>query len=342
MQVIHAKDFSKLVVQRGHHIRNIEESFSVHKNKKCIKKMGKVSKGGGDGGASGEFFFVTHDGRFFIKTINEEEESVFLNMINQFIEHLLENGTSLIGRIVGYFVFKFNILDQRIKVIIIENIFLIDKSLVKRKYDLKGSTYKRKVLKRGDKRISSTNCLLKDEFEDKSTLKDLDFNKIEGKIILSDSDYTEILTLIAKDVNFFKNNGIIDYSLIIAVVKLDNINKLPEHKQKSAKEQISSLMEKKMFFIDSDHEFGYLVGIIDYFQLFTFQKRMEKYVKILMNCKLGLDTSSQPSNKYAERFNNYISSIFVKESEKYNINMESRKVGQSIDHKNDKIILSDS
>jgi hypothetical protein len=301
--------------------------------------MGEVSKGG-DGGASGEFFFVTHDGRFFIKTITEEEETVFLNMIDQFIEHLLENGTSLIGRIVGYFVFKFDILDHSIKVIIIENIFLVPKSLLKRKYDLKGSTYKRKVLKATDKRISCISSTLKNDFQDKSTLKDLDFNKVEGKIILKDSDYTELLGLIAKDVNFFKNNGIIDYSLIIAVVKLSEIESLPQSEKETAQEQISALVEKKMFFFDSEKQFGYLVGIIDYFQLFTIQKWMEKYLKILVNCKLGLDTSSQPSDKYAQRFNDYMASIFVKESD--SLALETDHSDLASDSQLNKIILSES
>ena len=333
MQILYAKDFSRLVVQRGHHLREIEKAFSVELNRKCIKKMGKSKKGGGDGGASGEFFFVTHDGRFFIKTITEEEEVVFMDMIGEYITHLLENGNSLIGRIVGYFVFKFDILDQQIKVIIIENIFLLEKNLIRRKYDLKGSTYKRKVLKASDRRISMGSDL-KQEFKENNTMKDLDFNKIEGKIVLNEEDYYELLNLINKDVTFFRDNQVIDYSLIIAVVKMQDLHDLPGQQNTKAKREINELIKKKMFYLDSELEFGYLVGIIDYFQLFTFSKWMEKYMKILVNCKLGLDTSSQPADKYAQRYYDYVSSIFVA-SDKFDAGSHQNwKVGHSFNQKN--------
>ena len=335
MQVYHAKDFSKLIVQRGHHLREIEQAFEVGLNRKCIRKMGKNKAGGG--GASGEFFFVTHDGRFFIKTITEEEEEVFLNMIGGYITHLLENKNSLIGRIIGYFVFKFDILDQPIKVIIIENIFLIEKTLVRRKYDLKGSTYKRKVLKAGDNRVSVGQDL-KNEFTEQDTLKDLDFNKIEGKIVLSNEVHRELLNLMYEDVSFFRKSRVIDYSLIIAVVRMTDIEEnFEEYQKHDIKKQIDKLMAKKMFFMDSQLEFGYLVGIIDYFQLFTFSKAMEKYMKILVNCKLGLDTSSQPPEKYAVRYMNYMKEIFISETdylrESRDVNGDSRKVGHSFNLK---------
>jgi hypothetical protein len=335
MQVFHAKDFSKLIIQRGHHLREIEQAFEVGLNKKCIKKMGKSKTGGG--GASGEFFFVTHDGRYFIKTITEEEEDVFLDMVDGYITHLLENKNSLIGRIIGYFVFKFDILDQPIKVIIIENIFLIEKTLVRRKYDLKGSTYKRKVLKAGDNRMS-VNHDLKNEFTEQDTLKDLDFNKIEGKIVLSNEVHRELLNLMYEDVSFFRKSRVIDYSLIIAVVKMTDIEEnYNEDERHLIKQQINILMEKKMFFMDSQLEFGYLVGIIDYFQKFTIGKALEKYMKILVNCKLGLDTSSQPPEKYALRYIKYMQEIFISETEylrdSKNDKIENRKVGHSFNLK---------
>ena len=332
LRVLHAKDFSKLVVQRGHHLRQIEQAFEVEFNKKCIRKMGESSDGGG--GASGEFFFVTYDGRFFIKTITDEEEKVFLSMIQGYVRHLLENKNSLIGRIVGYFSFKFELLEKPIKVIIIENIFLVEKSLVRRKYDLKGSTYKRMVLKASDQRVS-VGQNAKRTFRDQDTLKDLDFNKIEGQVVLADEVHKELLNLMYEDVGFFRRKQVIDYSLIIAVVRMKDLDEFNETERPLIESRIESLSEKKMFFIDSQREFGYLVGIIDYFQLYTLGKAMEKYLKILVNCKLGLDTSSQPPDKYSQRFLKYMREIFISESQYQNLSGESqnRKVGHSFNLK---------
>lgn len=47
---------------------------------------------------------------------------------------------------------------------------------------------------------------------------------------------------------------------------------------------------------------GYLLGIIDYFQLYTFQKSAERFFKRLMKCNPKLDTSSQPPLIYSTRF----------------------------------------
>lgn len=46
----------------------------------------------------------------------------------------------------------------------------------------------------------------------------------------------------------------------------------------------------------------YFIGIIDYFQLYTMKKRLERLYKRTRKCNCGLDTSSQPPNRYAVRF----------------------------------------
>ena len=63
------------------------------------------------------------------------------------------------------------------------------------------------------------------------TMKDVDFDRIEGKIWVSQSDSKDILEIIEKDSLFFKSQGLIDYSLI--VIKLDYatfVNENPEHR----------------------------------------------------------------------------------------------------------------
>lgn len=52
------------------------------KNQRAIRNSGES-----DGGAGGEFFLVTFDKKFFIKTINEEEEGVLNNLIEEYSLH---------------------------------------------------------------------------------------------------------------------------------------------------------------------------------------------------------------------------------------------------------------
>lgn len=64
-----------------------------------------------------------------------------------------------------------------------------------------------------------------------------------------------------------------------------------------------------------DQNIGYLVGIIDYFQLYTMQKAAERFFKRVMKCNPNLDTSSQPPTIYSERFIKWTNKIFTSEGD---------------------------
>jgi len=51
------------------------------------------------------------------------------------------------------------------------------------------------------------------------------------------------------------------------------------------------------------------LGIIDYFQLYTLNKQLEKMAKKVMNVNLNLDTSSQDVKHYANRFIDFFQKI---------------------------------
>ena len=65
-----------------------------------------VFKAGEGAGASGSFFFYTHDRRFIIKTMTKEELKVFLRLLPYYELHLKENRDSLISRIYGVYTIK--------------------------------------------------------------------------------------------------------------------------------------------------------------------------------------------------------------------------------------------
>ena len=52
-----------------------------------------------------------------------------------------------------------------------------------------------------------------------------------------------------------------------------------------------------------------MMGIIDYFQLYTYNKCLEKYTKKLLKFSINLDTSSQPPKFYAKRFKEFLNLI---------------------------------
>ena len=62
-------------------------------------------------GASGSFFFFTHDNRFTIKTMSVEEVENLEEMLDDYVNHLLMNKDSLISRIYGVFLIETDFFD---------------------------------------------------------------------------------------------------------------------------------------------------------------------------------------------------------------------------------------
>lgn len=87
------------------------------------------------------------------------------------------------------------------------------------------------------------------------------------------------------DANFFKLHNIIDYSLIISVV---DMSKLPPIYLKS------ELLTRNhhIFKCAMQPHICYFIGIIDYFQLYDFQKSAERFLKRTIKCNTKLDTSA--------------------------------------------------
>lgn len=53
-----------------------------------IKNKEKVFQAGEGAGASGSFFFFSHDNRFLLKTIPPNEKKVLLNLLDDYFLHL--------------------------------------------------------------------------------------------------------------------------------------------------------------------------------------------------------------------------------------------------------------
>jgi 1-phosphatidylinositol-4-phosphate 5-kinase len=307
------KEFLSIIQSREYDKQDISSSFDFVQNKENIRKLGFNQASGGkqmDGGASGEFFFRTWDKKFIIKTISEEEQQVFEEMIGQYKDHFVQNEKSLISRIIGLFSFKFDLLDNKIRIIVMENILKIDSKYISRKYDLKGSTHSRRVLSSSNLRRVEQDDTIDLEFTLKNrTLKDIDFNSIDKKLAIPLDQSHLLFSVLSKDIEFLKSQKLMDYSLLLGVVKFEDLRNNPDDND-TLKDDINELIKKGIFFWDQSFEFGYILGIIDYFQQYTFSKFVEKYSKRLIYCSCGLDTSSQSSAVYSQRFFKYMTKIF--------------------------------
>ena len=202
--IYNAAVFSEVIASHFNPI-DIEGAMDIIKNEDRIKKAGESG-----GGASGELFMFSHDGKLILKTATENEVEIFLKIMVDYKEHLRLNKRSQISKIIGLFDFIFDGSDKSIKLILMENLFVLNSDAMLRKYDMKGSKHSRKVLKH-------YNDLPEDKRVDK-ILKDLDFLELDKDIDVSPEQREEIVKSIGADVDFFTRHQIIDYSIILAVV----------------------------------------------------------------------------------------------------------------------------
>ena len=155
-------------------------------------------------------FFLTHDKRLILKTTNDEEAKLFVNILENYSQHFKDHPESQIARIFGLFELKFQEVGGRnIKIFVIEAIGPAEHSAILRKYDLKGSSYDRQA-ERSYGSFTSTSVIEK-------ILKDTDFQNIETSFEIDLSLKKRILSSITKDVQFFGKHNIIDYSLIVII-----------------------------------------------------------------------------------------------------------------------------
>ena len=178
-------------------IDNMLESFLPKNNSQGIKKsLGK----------SGSFFISTDDNRYMIKTLKSDELELLRHVfLSQYIDHIKQNPKSLLCRLYG----MYNIIlgqGDEIKIIVMRNVIgdFKDNTIVK--FDLKGSTYKRKA-----------NFIMEN---DNNVMKDLDFNEFEKSIMLSLYSINRLRKNTEIDSKFLKKCDLMDYSLFIVKLTL--------------------------------------------------------------------------------------------------------------------------
>ena len=162
-------------------------------------------------GKGGAFFINSDDYEFILKTITEQEYKIMMRLLhNNMVEYFKINNNSIICRIYGVYKIKIDtglLQSDEIYFILMKNVVgsFIENLLCK--YDLKGSSLNRKV---GYENI------------DKTVMKDLNFNEVEEVFLLNKADSKKLLNICEKDSKFLCKSGIMDYSLFVAKISLNN------------------------------------------------------------------------------------------------------------------------
>ncbi len=169
-------------------------------------------------GASGSIFYITQDDMFICKTVMRKEADFLQKLLPAYYMNLNQNPRTLLPKFFGLYCYSCNAKNVRI---IVMNNLLPSALKMHHRFDLKGSTYKRKA----------SNA----ERDKKSpTYKDLDFLEMypEG-ILLQPELYDNLLNSIQRDCRVLESFKIMDYSLLIGIHNLDQ----------AAKENVEAMTE---------------------------------------------------------------------------------------------------
>lgn len=288
-------------------------------------------------GASGSIFYITDDDEFIIKTVQHKEAEFLQKLLPGYYMNLNQNPCTLLPKFFGLFCYQSG--GKNIRFVIMNNVLPSCVHLYE-KFDLKGSTYKRKASRQ-------------EKAKKAPTLKDLDFRENHSRGLELHADtYQALIRTIDRDCRVLQSFKIMDYSLLLGIHKVpkESASTLQTHSSHTDKNGVehyqrsmsldsqaagvaprprlamySTAMEAIQATTSPQFTGGIpaidpvsgdklllYIGIIDILQSYRFVKKFEHTFKSLVH---DADTISvhQPGF-YAQRFQTFFSrSVFVKQ-----------------------------
>lgn len=158
-------------------------------------------------GKSGSFFYFSLDSRFIVKTVTKSELNFLRSILPHYYQYIKDNPDSLLTRIYGLHRVRLAPHQQYLSMTVMGNVLPHSAACkVHEKYDLKGSSVGRRVLKRAE---DSNHLDLS-----KKTLKDCDLVR---KIVVGEENKRRLLEQLRRDVEFLASVGVMDYSLLLGI-----------------------------------------------------------------------------------------------------------------------------
>ncbi|XP_075060926.1 phosphatidylinositol 4-phosphate 5-kinase type-1 gamma isoform X4 [Mixophyes fleayi] len=157
-------------------------------------------------GASGSLFYVTSDDEFIIKTVMHKEAEFLQKLLPGYYMNLNQNPRTLLPKFYGLYCVQSG--GKNIRLVVMNNI-LPRVVRMHFKYDLKGSTYKRRASKKEREKRSPT-------------YKDLDFMQDAPEGLLLDTDtFSALVKTLQRDCLVLESFKIMDYSLLLGVHNME-------------------------------------------------------------------------------------------------------------------------
>ncbi|XP_070764318.1 phosphatidylinositol 4-phosphate 5-kinase type-1 gamma [Enoplosus armatus] len=278
-------------------------------------------------GASGSVFYLTRDDEFIIKTVMHKEAEFLQKLLPGYYMNLNQNPRTLLPKFFGLYCVQSG--GKNIRVVVMNNVLprVVRMHL---KYDLKGSTYKRRASK-------------KEREKARPTFKDLDFMQdLQDGLMLDQDTYNALVKTLQRDCLVLESFKIMDYSLLLGVHNMDQAERerQMEGSQGGSDEKRPVAQQKALYStamesiqggaacggsIDTDDTMGGIpavngkgerlllyIGIIDILQSYRLIKKLEHTWKALVHD--GDTVSVHRPGFYADRFFKFMSSMVFKKS----------------------------
>lgn len=186
--------------------RYFRELFGIQPDDFLLSCCDEALKELSNPGASGSIFYLTNDDEFIIKTVQHKEADFLQKLLPGYYMNLNQNPCTLLPKFYGLYCYQCG--GKNIRFVVMNNL-LPTTVKMSEKYDLKGSTYKRKASKHE---------------RDKSVpvYKDLDFINIHADGIYLEKDKHEpLMKTLIRDCRVLESFKIMDYSLLVGIYNLD-------------------------------------------------------------------------------------------------------------------------
>ncbi|XP_009471190.1 PREDICTED: phosphatidylinositol 4-phosphate 5-kinase type-1 gamma [Nipponia nippon] len=250
-------------------------------------------------GASGSLFYVTSDDEFIIKTVMHKEAEFLQKLLPGYYMNLNQNPRTLLPKFYGLYCVQSG--GKNIRVVVMNNILprVVKMHL---KFDLKGSTYKRRASKKEKEKSSPT-------------YKDLDFIQDMPEGLMLDADtFSALVKTLQRDCLVLESFKIMDYSLLLGVHNIDQQERERQsegaHSTSDEKRPVGqkALYSTAMESIQGGAARGESIDTDD-----TFIKKLEHTWKALVHD--GDTVSVHRPSFYAERFFKFMTNtVFRKNS----------------------------
>ncbi|XP_026960544.1 phosphatidylinositol 4-phosphate 5-kinase-like protein 1 isoform X4 [Sagmatias obliquidens] len=243
-------------------------------------------------------FFLSHDQRFFLKTLRRREVQALLAHLPRYVQHLQRHPHSLLARLLG--VHSLRVARGKKKYFIIMQSVFYPTGRISERYDIKGCEVSRWV----EPAPEGSPLVL--------VLKDLNF---QGKIINLGPQRSWLLHQMELDTAFLRELNVLDYSLLMAFQRLHEDEQGPGSslifRTARSMRGVQSLEEPEaqnrrllpdtpnaLHILDGPEQ-RYFLGLVDLTTVYGLRKRLEHLWKTLRYP--GRTFSTVSPTRYARR-----------------------------------------